>query len=96
VLVEAMACGTPVIGSSSGEIPNVIQATGGGLIFPERDATELAQNLNSLAGSPGMRRSLADQGLRSVGELYDQKHLVGRFASVIEGVISSHNNVKHN
>jgi len=89
VLVEAMACGTPVIGSSSGEIPNVIQATGGGLIFPERDATALAQSLNSLVGSPGMRRSLADQGLRSVGELYDQKHLVWRFASVIEDVISS-------
>jgi glycosyltransferase involved in cell wall biosynthesis len=93
VLVEAMACGTPVIGSSSGEIPNVINATGGGLIFPEQDADALAQNLNLLAESPGLRRNLIEQGQRSVAELYDQRHLVRKFASVIEGVISSHNRV---
>jgi glycosyltransferase involved in cell wall biosynthesis len=33
VLIEAMACGVPVIGSESGEIPNVIGNAG--LVFPE-------------------------------------------------------------
>ncbi|HEY9644931.1 MAG TPA: hormogonium polysaccharide biosynthesis glycosyltransferase HpsO, partial [Chroococcidiopsis sp.] len=36
VLIEAMACQVPVIGSDSGEIPNVIADSG--LIFPEGDA----------------------------------------------------------
>jgi glycosyltransferase involved in cell wall biosynthesis len=89
VLLEAMACGTPVVGSSSGEIPNVINATGGGLIFPERDTHALAENLTLLAGSPELRRNLIDRGQRSVAELFDQRHLVRRFASVIEEVIAS-------
>ena len=93
VLIEAMACGTAVIGSSSGEIPNVIQATGGGRIFPERDAAALAQDLNLLVGSPEMLRSLEYQGQRSVAELYDQKRLVRKFAAVIDDVISSRNHV---
>jgi glycosyltransferase involved in cell wall biosynthesis len=93
-----MACGTPVVGSSSGEIPNVINATGGGLIFPEQDTHALAENLTVLAGSPGLRRNLIDRGQRSVAELYDQRRLVRRFASVIENVISSRSyvNAQHN
>ncbi len=98
VLLEAMACGTPVVGSSSGEIPNVINATGGGLIFPEQDTHALAENLTLLAGSPGLRRNLIDRGQRSVAELYDQRRLVRKFASVIEDVISSRSyvNTQHN
>ena len=98
VLLEAMACGTPVVGSSSGEIPNVINATGGGLIFPEQDTHALAENLTLLAGSPGLRRNLIDRGQRSVAELYDQRRLVRKFASVIEDVISSRSyvNMQHN
>ena len=37
VLCEALLCGTPVIGSSSGEIPWVVTTTGGGLVYPEGD-----------------------------------------------------------
>ena len=40
VLIEAMACKVPVIGSDSGEIPNVIGDAG--LVFPEGDAEALA------------------------------------------------------
>ena len=98
VLLEAMACGTPVVGSSSGEIPNVINATGGGLIFPEQDTHALAENLTLLAGAPSLRRNLIDRGQRSVAELYDQRHLVRSFASVIKDVITSHSyvNTQHN
>jgi glycosyltransferase involved in cell wall biosynthesis len=93
VLLEAMACGTPVVGSSSGEIPHVINATGGGLIFPEKDVHALAQKLILMAESPELRRKLIERGQRSVAELYDQRHLVRNFASAIEGVISSRNRV---
>jgi len=48
VLIEAMACGTPVIGSSSGQIPWVIETAGGGIVFPEGDVEELARSIESL------------------------------------------------
>jgi glycosyltransferase involved in cell wall biosynthesis len=94
VLVEAMACGTPVVGSSSGEIPHVINATGGGLIFPEKDVNALTRSLILLAESPGLRRNLIERGQQSVAEFYDQRYLVRKFASIIEGVISTRNRVK--
>ena len=40
VIIEAQACETPVIGSDSGAIPEVVGA--GGLIFPERNPQALA------------------------------------------------------
>jgi glycosyltransferase involved in cell wall biosynthesis len=46
VLIEAMACGIPVVGSSCGEIPNVIGEAG--LVFPEGDAQALRELVNGL------------------------------------------------
>lgn len=46
VLIEAMASGVPVVGSTCGEIPNVIGRDD--LVFPEGDAKELARILKRL------------------------------------------------
>jgi glycosyltransferase involved in cell wall biosynthesis len=62
VLVEALWCGVPVVGSDSGEIPWVINSTGGGLIFPEGDPTALRNALVQLRDSPALRRRLAAHG----------------------------------
>ncbi len=50
VIMEAHACGTPVIGSSSGSIPAVVGQ--GGWIVPEGDAPALAALLTELAAAP--------------------------------------------
>jgi glycosyltransferase involved in cell wall biosynthesis len=66
VLGEALLCGTPVVGTSSGEIPWVVETTGGGRVFPEGDVAALATVLREFHEDPGMRRSLADAGRRGV------------------------------
>ncbi len=60
VLVEAMACGVTVIGSDSGEIPQVIGDAG--LIFPEGDVQALGHALAALAADPGRRAELGLAG----------------------------------
>ncbi len=50
VLIEAMACGVPVIGSTCGEIPNVLGEAG--LIFPEGQVEALAACLCALLTNP--------------------------------------------
>ncbi len=45
VLVEAMACGLPVVGSSSGAIPEVLQGYPKGFIFHEGNAQDLAEKI---------------------------------------------------
>lgn len=60
VLVEAMACEVPVVGSDSGEIPRVIGDAG--LVFPEGDVEALAVHLESLRVNPDLRRDLGERG----------------------------------
>lgn len=62
VLVEALWCGVPVIGSDSGEIPWVIETTGGGLVVPEGDADALRAALARLRAAPELRAQLAARG----------------------------------
>lgn len=62
VLVEALSCGVPVVGSDSGEIPWVIDSTGGGLVFPEGDIRALRDALVRIRDSPGLGRELAERG----------------------------------
>ena len=72
-LVEAMASGVPVVGSSSGAIPEVVGEAG--LIFKEEDATVLANILDSLA-DPKERDRLREKGLRRVFESYSLERIV--------------------
>ena len=60
VLIEAMACEVPVIGSTCGEIPNVIGDAG--LIFPEGDMDTLTAHLRHLQTHPGLRQELGRRG----------------------------------
>src|SRR5207249_9367682 len=64
VLVEAMADGVPVIGSSSGAIPEVIGDAG--LVVPERDPAALAQAIDRLLAYPDQRQALVDRAHQRV------------------------------
>lgn len=73
ILVEALACEVPVIGSSSGEIPYVIGD--GGLVFPEGDADELADRLAKILNDPDYARRLGEAGRKRVLERYTQEQI---------------------
>jgi len=73
VLIEAMSCEVPVIGSSSGEIPNVIGDAG--LIFREGDANDLAEKLRMVMGDKGLRDELATKARQRVLEKYTHKRI---------------------
>lgn len=78
VLVEAMACKVPVIGSDSGAIPEVIGDAG--LIFPEGNAAALADCLRRLIESPTLRHDLAERGYTRANRLYSQEHIAEQTA----------------
>ncbi|MFM7424863.1 MAG: hormogonium polysaccharide biosynthesis glycosyltransferase HpsO [Elainella sp.] len=60
VLIEAMACQVPVIGSDSGEIPHVIGDAG--LTFPEGDVSALQERLLELIDQPERAAQLGKLG----------------------------------
>ena len=73
VLIEAMASQVTVIGSDSGEIPNVIGDAG--LIFPEGDIEALSDCLRQLIVQPNLNRELAAKGYQKAISKYTNKAL---------------------
>jgi len=80
VLIEAMACAVPVIGSSCGEIPNVIGDAG--LIFPEGDASILHEQLALLRDHPAARIELGRRGRERVLERFTQARVAQETVAV--------------
>ncbi|MBE9062323.1 glycosyltransferase [cf. Phormidesmis sp. LEGE 11477] len=87
VIIEAMACLTPVVGSNSGEIPNLIKATGGGLVFEEGNAEALAEQLSSLVIDASLRERTAEQGQQAVLARYNTEAIARQFVNEISRAV---------
>lgn len=87
VLIEAMACKVPVIGSDSGEIPHVIGKTG--LVFPEGNVSALKKCLLQLMEEPELKNNLADLGYDRVIENYTNQALAKQLLQFYQQIISN-------
>ena len=84
VLIEAMACGVPVLGSDSGEIPRVIGDAG--VVFPEEDLEALRFQLQRLMEDPTARKSLAAAGRERVLARFTMAEVARRTVAVYNTV----------
>ena len=91
VLIEAMACETPVIGSSSGEIPRVIGDAG--LIFPEGEVSALAHQIVRLVQSSALTAELRKRGRARVLENFTQKKMAERVWTLCRSVVENRENL---
>src|SRR5262249_43785558 len=82
VLIEAMACNVPVLGSDSGEIPNVIGDAG--LVVPEGDAPALAAALRTLGERPELRAEYIRRGRERVLGQFTQEQVARRTVALYE------------
>jgi glycosyltransferase involved in cell wall biosynthesis len=80
VIVEAMSCEVPVVGSDSGEIPNVIGQTGA--IVAEGDIDGLAQQLDTLLRDDELRERLSKRARDRVLREFTQARIAQRFYDV--------------
>jgi len=68
VLLEAMACGKPVITSNVGGIPFVVEDGKTGLLFESENVEDLAEKIVILLKDEKLRRKMGDAGLERVKE----------------------------
>ena len=85
VLIEAQACQTPVIGSDSGAIPEVIGSAG--MIVPEGSAEALAQAMLSLRDAPERAGEMGRLGRRRVEENYTWAQVAERMRQIYEPLL---------
>ncbi|MEI7645341.1 MAG: glycosyltransferase family 4 protein [Chloroflexales bacterium] len=85
VLIEAMSCGVPVLGSNSGEIPHVIAAAG--MTFPEGDVAALRQAIIRVAADHALRADLVRRGRARVLAEFTQAAVARRHVEVYAAML---------
>lgn len=83
MLMEAMACGLPVVSTRLVGIPDLVRHELGGLLVEPHDASALADAISRLLHDPALAARLADEGSRWVMERFDLRNclepLIERF-----------------
>jgi glycosyltransferase involved in cell wall biosynthesis len=87
VLMEAMACAKPVIASSAGGNPDIVEDNVSGLLVRPGDRVGLAQAIKALTGDERLRNRLAAGALRKV-QAFTASSVVPRIESVYRKVLA--------
>lgn len=81
-VIEAMACGVPVVQPASAAYPEIVGATGGGVCVAPGDAAALACGWLELLRDPGRRASLGRAGRAGVEKLFSDARMCEQFLAV--------------
>lgn len=84
VVGEALACGVPVVATTAGGLPELVEDGTNGLVVPEAAPAALAAALARLAAAPALREALAPRARELAAARFDAKANVARFLEVLE------------
>jgi glycosyltransferase involved in cell wall biosynthesis len=82
-VIEAMACGVPVVQPASAAFPEIIATTGGGVCVPPRDARALALAWHELLADPARRQALGQAGRAGVEKHYSAATMSDQFRRTV-------------
>jgi glycosyltransferase involved in cell wall biosynthesis len=87
VLLEAMASGTPTIGSTAGGIPDIITDGVNGLLFRKGDWEDLASKLSMLIADKNLRDKLATNARKHAEKYYSWFSIASSLSMVYKRLI---------
>jgi glycosyltransferase involved in cell wall biosynthesis len=85
-IIEAMACGRPVIASRAGGAAEIVEASGGALFHRPGDAADLANRIAQLAGDSARRLCLGRAGRATAVRLFARPRLAQELIPIYERV----------
>jgi glycosyltransferase involved in cell wall biosynthesis len=88
-LIESLAAGVPVVQPAHSAFPEIVQATGGGLLCDAHDLTALADALETLLLDPARARALGECGRKAVAEKFSAATMARQVAGLCAEAIRS-------
>ena len=76
ILIEAGACGKPVVATRVGGIPEVVQDNQTGILVPPKDAYELARAVISLLEDKNKRQKMGETAKNWVDDKFSASRMV--------------------
>jgi len=83
-VLEALACGVPVVEPARGVFPELAKKTGGVLLYEDDDANALADSLEKVLVDEDLAKQLGNQGRKSVFEQFDIEKNAAEMIAVFE------------
>ncbi len=81
-IIEALACGVPVVATRVGGIPEVIEHGEDGLLVPPGRARPLAQSILKILENPSLRSDIIYRGLRKAVERFNVTRMAETVAKI--------------
>ncbi|MBI3949806.1 MAG: glycosyltransferase family 4 protein [Acidobacteria bacterium] len=88
ILIEAMACGKPVIAANAGGVPEIVQHGINGFLTTPGDADQLAEAIFQLLNDESARRRLGAAGRQRVEQHFSLMQQVGQIETIYESLSS--------
>ena len=85
-LLEGMSCGLPVIATSVGGIPEIVDDGVNGFLVQPKNPEAIAEKILELNADPGLRRRLGETARERVLERYTAEKVVGQYLEIYEKV----------
>jgi len=85
-LIEAMAAGVPVVQPRTAAFPEIIEATGGGVLCEHENPKALAEVIEQLLLDPARARKLGDAGRRTVFETFSAQAMARATIQILESL----------
>ena len=89
-ILEAMACGTPVVATKVGGIPEIVKHHENGLLVEPSNKFELANAIIYMLENKKESKRMGINGAKSVSEKFKTERVVDELERVYEGVISNY------
>jgi glycosyltransferase involved in cell wall biosynthesis len=88
-VIEAMACGVPVVQPDSSAFPEIVGAAGGGVCVPPRDAQALARAWHQLLADPAQRAKFSAAGRLGVEKHFSAATMCAQFCQLTTSLTRS-------
>jgi L-malate glycosyltransferase len=88
VLIEAMACGVPTIGTNVGGIPEVIEDGVDGYICELGDIKDIANKAINLLSDIELHQKMSNQAIKSVQQKFNSERIVNNYEDLYYSILS--------